>query len=238
MTNALLLTGGSPHAHDFEAIGDALERLLGEHGHAVTRCGHPDDAADVLLAGRTDVLVVHGLWWRMHGDAYEPWKEHAYSTPLSTQEAIGGFVRAGGGLVALHTAPICFDDWPGWGDVVGGSWQWGTSSHPPLGPVTAEIIADHPVVAGLAPIIELVDEVYGDLDLREGIEPLAVARRTEHDADQPVVWAYHCGDGRVVFDGFGHDAASIVHTDNARTILRAVDWVAERCRVSTSEGAR
>ena len=238
MTAVLLLTGGTPHAHDFGTIGDALDRLLEEGGHDVIRAGHPDEAADVVLAGRTDALVVHGLWWQMHGDAYEPWRAHAYSTPASTRDALDGFVRGGGGLVALHTAPICFDDWPGWGDVVGGSWRWGTSSHPPLGPVSARVVADHPVVAGVAPTIELVDEVYGDLDLREGIEPLAVARRTETDADQPVVWAYRWGDGRVVFDGFGHDEASIVHGDNARMILQAVDWVVDSGDSATSECAR
>ena len=237
MTTVLLLTGGSPHAHDFTAIGDALDGVLSARGHEVTRAGHPDEAAAMLRAGRADVLVVHGLWWTMQGEAYEPWREHAYSTPSSTQETLEGFVRSGGGLVALHTAPICFDDWPGWGDVVGGSWRWGISSHPPLGPVSARIVADHPVVTGLASTIDLVDEVYGDLDLRDGIEPLALAQRTGHDSDQPVVWAYRWGDGRVVFDGFGHDAASITHVDNARLVLQAVDWVAERCPAMESERA-
>jgi hypothetical protein len=229
VTSVLLLTGGSPHAHDFDAIGDALDDALAEGGHDVIRVGHPDAAADMLAGGDIDVLVVHGLWWRMLDDVYEPWREFAYSTPLSTRATFDGFVRGGGGLVALHTAPICFDDWPGWGDVVGGAWRWGVSSHPPLGPVSGRIITDHPVVDGLSATIELVDEVYGDLDVRDGVEPLAVARRNELDAEQPVVWTYRCGDGRVVFDGFGHDPASIAHVDNRTMILQAVDWVAPRC---------
>lgn len=227
MTKVLLLTGGSPHAHDFGAIGDALDLLLRGRGHEVARAGHPDEAAGMLLADGADVLVVHGLWWTMEGDAYQRWREHAYSTPSSTRETFDGFVRNGGGLVALHTSPICFDDWPGWGDLVGGSWQWGTSSHPPPGPVSARIVADHPVVSGLPPTIDLVDEVYGDLDLRDAIEPLAVARRNDDDADQPVAWTYRWGDGRVVFDGFGHDAASVRHADNSTMILQAVDWVVD-----------
>lgn len=232
-----MLTGGSPHAHDFAAVGSAIELVLSEAGHEVVRVEHPDMAAELLGGGRHDVLVVHGLWWRMLDDAYEPWREFAYSTPPSTRAAIDDFVRGGGGLVALHTAPICFDDWPEWGDIVGGSWAWGRSSHPPLGPVSARIIADHPVVAGLASTIELVDEVYGDLDVREGIDTLAVAQRTADDADQPVVWTYRCGDGRVVFDGFGHDEQSIA--DSARLIRQAVDWVAPvACQITpTTTGA-
>jgi type 1 glutamine amidotransferase len=89
------------------------------------------------------------------------------------------------------------------------------------------------VVDGLATTIELVDEVYGDLDVRDGVEPLAVARRAELDAEQPVVWTYRHGDGRVVFDGFGHDAASIAHADNKTLILQAVDWVATRCSMTS-----
>ncbi len=238
MTRVLLLTGGSPHAHDVAAIGTALDRVLSGAGHEITRVSHPDEAADLLRDAQHDVLVVHGLWWRMLDDAYEPWREFAYSTPSSTRETIDGFVRGGGGLLALHTAPICFDDWPGWGDIVGGSWQWGISSHPPVGPVSARIAADHPVVAGLSSTIGLVDEVYGDLDVRDGIEPLVVAQRTDSDADQPVVWTYRCGDGRVVFDGFGHDETSIAHSDNARLIVQAVDWVAPRCSTAMRSDSR
>lgn len=226
MTRVLLLTGGSPHAHDFPAIGASLGTVLSAAGHDVVRVGHPDEAADRLVGGQHDVLVVHGLWWRMLDDVYEPWREFAYSTPPSTRETIEGFVRGGGGLLALHTAPICFDDWPGWGDIVGGSWHWGISSHPPVGPVSARIVSDHPVVAGLSSTIELVDEVYGDLDVRDGTETLALAKRSDGDAGQPVVWTYRCGDGRVVFDGFGHDDTSIADADHARLIRQAVDWVA------------
>ncbi len=42
--------------------------------------------------------------------------------------------------------------------------------------------------------------------LRDDVEVLAVAKRTPDDDDQPVVWAHRYGAGRVVFDGFGHDA--------------------------------
>jgi len=232
VTKVLLLAGGSPHAHDFGSIGDALELMLSDRGHEVDRVGHPDVAAEFLRAGGVDVLMVHGLWWRMLDDVYAPWREHSYSTAPETAATFEHFVRDGGGLVALHTAPICFDDWPGWGEVIGASWRWGTSSHPPLGPVTAQVIADHPVVAGVSPTIELVDEVYGDLDVRDGVEPLATARRTADDVDQPVVWTYRHGDGRVVFNGFGHDAASINHVDNAALICQAVDWVADGCSTS------
>ena len=222
-----MLAGGSPHAHDFAASGAALTHLATSHGHEVVRAAHPDDAACVLEGGSFDAFVVAGLWWRMRGAAYDAWRDDwAYETSATTRRAIASFVHDGGGLVALHTAPICFDDWPEWRDVVGGVWRWGTSSHPPYGPVTASVVApDHPVMAGVPARIELCDEVYGGLDVGADVHVLATARRTPDDDDQPVAWAHAFGTGRVVYDCFGHDGASIAHPHNAVIIADALVWV-------------
>jgi hypothetical protein len=228
VSRVLVLAGGSPHAHDFQATGDALADLLETDGHAVARAAHPDDAAPTLAAGLVDVLVLDGLWWRMDGDAYDRWRPRwRYETPPATQSALEGFVRAGGGLVALHAAPICFDDWPGWRDVLGGVWRWGVSWHPPRARVDARVTrTDHAVLAGVRSPLTVRDEVYGDLDVRDDVDVLVTAPRRADDADQPVVWAHRCGDGRVVWDGFGHDAASIRSPDHAVLLRNAVGWVA------------
>ena len=226
MSRVLVLAGGSPHAHDFDALGPALVEVAEDAGHDVALTGHPDEAAKQLRGGAFDVLLMHGLWWRMLDPAYDAWRDdHAYETPATTRQALADFVASGGGLVALHTAPVCFDDWDGWGDVLGASWSWGVSGHPPYGPVEAQVIADHPVVASIGPTIALDDEIYGGMDMRQ-VEVLATARRTPDDEDQPVIWTHRYGDGRVVFDGFGHNAESIVHSSNARVIRQAIEWVA------------
>lgn len=227
VSKVLVLAGGSPHAHDFAATGAALGEIAGTLGHDVAVTADPDGAA-VLLADDVDVLVVDGLWWRMDGSAYDRWRDaHAYSPPASTRDAITTHVRDGGGLLAVHTASICFDDWPEWGDVVGGSWQWGVSSHPPVGAVSATVVAEHPVVAGVPEVIELHDEVYGDLDLRDGIDVLVTARRAPDDDPQPVVWAHRFGAGRVVYDGFGHDTDSIRHPAHTRLLTQSLTWILE-----------
>jgi hypothetical protein len=233
MSGVLLLAGGSPHAHDFDSSGAAMAEVISALGCDVQTCDNPDTAADLLDAARDpdipsiDALVVLGLWWRMAGDVYDPWRErHAYITPAATRLALTSFVDQGGGLLAMHTSPICFDDWPGWADIVGGRWRWGISSHPPFGCVNAQIAAaDHPVVKGSPSVLELDDEVYGDLEIRDSVEVLAVARRDESDDDQPVVWAHRFGAGRVVFDCFGHDVASICHPDHTRIIEQAITWI-------------
>jgi hypothetical protein len=232
MASVLVLSGGPDHAHDFAATGDALVALLREAGHRVARSDDPDEAAEQLVGeDRPDALLINALRWRMHGDRYDPWRERwAYTTPPATRAAIDGFVRAGGGLVGNHTASICFDDWDGWAEVLGGAWDWARSSHPPLGPVRATrttVGADHPVTAHLPDVLDLVDEVYGDQRLVPGVEVLATARRGPEDADQPVVWVHRHGQGRVVYDGFGHDVASITDPHHAELLRRAVDWVTE-----------
>lgn len=226
MSRVVVLAGGSPHAHDFAATGAALAEIADDLGHDVTVTDDPDLAAGRL--GDADALVVDGLWWRMEGEAYDRWRaEHAYSPPPATRDAITAHVRGGGGLLAVHTASICFDDWPEWGDVVGGAWRWGVSSHPPLGPVTACVVGDHPIVAGLPGTIELDDEVYGDLALRDGIEVLVTAKRAVDDDPQPVVWTFRYGDGRVVYDGFGHDVESIRQPAHLALLRRSLNWIVE-----------
>lgn len=226
MSRVVVLAGGSPHAHDFAATGAELVELAADLGHDVTFTDDPDAAAAML--DEADALVVDGLWWRMDGEAYDRWREtYAYSPPPATRDAITMHVRNGGGLLAVHTASICFDDWPEWGDVVGGAWRWGVSSHPPFGPVTARVVDDHPIVAGLPDTIELDDEVYGDLALRDDIEVLVSARRTPDDDLQPVVWSHRYGDGRVVYDGFGHDVDSIRHPVHRTLLERSLTWITE-----------
>lgn len=222
----LVLCGGADYAHDFATTGAALVDLVEGAGHATVLVTHPDDAAAALRADPFDALVVNALWWRMEADAYAPWRdEWAYATPDATKATIGSFVAEGGGLLANHTAPICFDDWPEWSDIVGATWRWGVSSHPPHGPVTARVVADHAVVADVPAEFGLVDEVYGDMLLGDDVEVLAIAKRTPGDADQPVVWAHRYGAGRVVFDGFGHDAATIRHPVNRALLAAGLSYV-------------
>ncbi len=235
MARVLVLTGGPDHAHDFSALGAALTWVIAGGGHEIVDVlDHPDVAAERLGSDDVDVLAINALRWRMLDDRYAPWRDRwGYHTPEATRRAISDFVAAGGGLFGNHTASICFDDWPEWGDVLGGAWSWGHSSHPPPASVTV-VVGErsgnrHPVTASLPSEFFVEDEVYGDLELRPGIDPLAHARRTADDELQPIAWAHRFGEGRVVYDGLGHDARSLNQQDHVRLIRGAVDWVAGAC---------
>ena len=226
----LILAGGSPHAHDFDAVGQALATIARDEGYDATLIDHPEQAVAALTAAiasdRPDLLVLHGLWWRMDGSAYDRWRpDHGYATTEAWREAVSNYVADGGPLLAMHTAPICFDDWPEWGDIVGGAWQWGISAHPPLGPVAATVVPGHPVVDGLPTELRLRDEIYGDLAVRADVEVLMRARRHPDDELQRIGWVHRFGRGRVVYDGLGHDARSLTDPDHRRLITQAMDWL-------------
>ena len=233
---AVVLSGGPDYAHAFVETGPALASIVERTGRDVTLVDHPDDVVSLLDDPRVDVLVVNALRWRMLADRYAQWRdEWSYTTSPTTRAAITEFVDQGGGLVGSHTAPICFDDWPEWADVMGGGWVWDVSSHPPRGPVTATIVdGAHDITRGVSHTVTLDDEVYGDLALRD-VEVLATARRTPDDRDQPVVWTHRFGEGRVAYVCFGHDVESLRHPDVARLIDQSVRWAA---RVPTQTGVR
>ncbi len=214
---ALLLSGGP---HPFEATTPLLARILESAGLEVDLTDVPDDAGRRLGSGGVDVLVCNTLRWRMRAARYDDQRaEHAYAMPADTAAALDGWVRGGGRLLALHGAPVCFDDWPGWGDLLGARWNWERSSHPARGPFTVHVAApSHPLVAGLADF-EIDDECYGFLDHTIAIDALLTG--THGGTAHPLLWEHRPGRGHVVVSLLGHDAESFTHPTHAEILRRA-----------------
>lgn len=238
MRRAVVLTGGPDYAHDFSTTGPELATIAEEAGFAPTLVDRPDAVIPLLADASTlDLLIVNALRWRMLSERHAVWRdEWAYETSPALREAITDFVAGGGGLVGNHTAPICFDDWPAWGDIMGGAWNWDRSAHPLLGPVSATIVATHPVTAGVTSPVELDDEVYGDLDVRPGITTLATAKRTIDDVEQPVVWTHGFGRGRVAYCCFGHNRRSLQNPGVRQILRQAMMWTADKSTSDSSAG--
>jgi type 1 glutamine amidotransferase len=235
VSRVLVVTGGPgpDHAHDFcdpvTGTGPALVRLCIAAGHEAELTDDVESGFRRLADEPFDVVLVNALRWRMEAPQYERWRaEFAVSLSETARRAVVEFVERGGGLVGNHTASICFDDWPGWADLLGGGWVWGRSSHPRPAPVEVHVTAEHPVVAGLPTVFTLVDEVYGDQELCPGTEVLAIARRTPEDDPQPMVWVATRGQGRVVYDALGHDVASLTDPVHAQLLTQCVAWAARQ----------
>ena len=173
------------------------------------------------------MLTVYALRWRMlDHEKYAPFRaEYAMSVSEAGRAALQAFVEEGGALLALHTASICFDDWPGWGEVLGARWRWGQSFHPPPQQAQVHVAdAEHPICAGLSDFA-LEDEVFHDLEHTAANHPLLSASAGPDGRPQPVLWARRHGAGRVVYDALGHTVSSLQHPCHRRLLQQATQWL-------------
>jgi type 1 glutamine amidotransferase len=228
---AVVLSGGL--THDFPATTACLVGLLEPEGFAVEvheGVGGVDDA--LLALPGADLLVVNALRWTMRGpgvpERYRSQAETEGASPSpEARAAFDAHLAAGGGVLGMHTAALCFDDWPAWGAALGAAWVWGRSQHPPLGPpVDVDVVGDHPVVDGLGDFT-VVDEVYGDMDLAPDLRPLLAAPQPDGDARRmPLLWAREHGGARVAYDALGHHPPSYAVPEHAEMVRRAALWAA------------
>ena len=217
----LILVGGI--FHDFQASAEALAMILAPLG-IESRIEADLDAGIASLADNpVDLLTVNALRWEMIGEKYDPYREaEAYSPPHKTRLAIEAHLQTGGALLGLHTASICFSDWPEWGSLLGGHWVWGTSFHPQ--PETVNVVPDQDNVLGDLPPFAVHDELYTDLFLEPDAQVLAHGHSAAMPTPQPIVWSQTVGAGRVIYDALGHDSDSLQHPSHAQLLRETVKW--------------
>lgn len=224
-SRALIISGGV--SHDFADSSQALATILANAGFDCEVSENPNAAWDLMAAGEIDLVTINTLRWRMHGAAYsnqaETW---AYHVDERAKSAMAEHLKAGRGLLAMHAASLCFDDWPEWGiRYLGASWVWGYSRHDPPGPAHVRIAGTHELL-GDAKAFDIVDEIYTNLAVQADVKPLAYATVDGHQEEHPVLWTRQVGSGRVVYDALGHDRRSLEQPDHKAIIIRAARWAA------------
>ncbi|MEV4747662.1 ThuA domain-containing protein [Streptosporangium sp. NPDC049248] len=221
--SALIISGGV--AHDFPTSSAILAEVLGEAGFETAVTTDVEGACRGLTGERRPALLVFNmLRWTMRVERYAHLRaDWSISLSPPAREALAGHVRHGGGILAMHGASICFDDWPGWRDLLGGVWRWDRSSHPPLdGPVRVTVATgSHPIVDGIGDF-DVVDEVYGFLDSAPDVRGLMSS--PHGGTDHPLLWAREVGAGRVVYDALGHDGRSYQVPEHRRVVQRSALW--------------
>ncbi len=237
MSGHLVLSGGPQH--DFAASTAVLVEIaagLGLDSTVVTEPGRFFAALADAEAGanpRWSMVTVNALRWRMSADRYAVDREQfAFTLDPIDAARLERHVVEGGGLLALHTAAICFDADPAWHRLLRGTWRWDQSTHPPLGDLRVERTdagLQHAIGSGESAFV-IRDELYCDLDVDADVVPLfeGVVGGTR----QPVVWAHEVGAGRVVTDLLGHDAASLRHPQHAHLIAAALTWARRRASIN------
>ena len=223
---AVILSGGINH--DFNKSTAALANMLSGQ-FKISVFDQPDDAFSEL-DDRCDLFVVNTLRWRMlDDDKYIPHRQAwAYEMREDQQDHVAAFLREGGGLLALHTAAICFDTWTDWHNILGGGWKWGQTFHPEPRPIEVRVTAaDHEITKGLVNI-SVTDEVYHHLERKEANNVLLETTSTDDGSVQPVAWYNHYGEGRIVYSSIGHDAQSLNQQSHTTFIKQAADWAGRR----------
>ena len=221
----LILAGGVFHPP--EESGPPLASLLEEIGWDSDVIADVEAGLKQLAAGAFDRLTMACLRFTMtQNEKYAPFRaEWALSLSSEGRAALEGWAAAGNGILGIHTAPICFDDWPRWGEILGVSWRWGVSHHPPLGPVSVRIGAAHPVTRGMEDFAT-EDEVYTALEVQPWMQPLYEARAEPDGEWQPAAFAGEHGGARRAWCGIGHNAVSLNNPVNRRIIQNAARWAA------------
>ncbi len=224
----LLLTGGP--SHDFAATSAALVAVLADAGFESTVVDTPDAAFAALRGAVTGggpdyrLLTVFGLHWRMEQARFAGRRDAcAFALSDADAAALHDFVADGRGLLALHTAVICFDAHPVWRDLCGAVWDWERSSHPPVGDVAVAVTEAgrrHELTAGVDDFV-IIDEAYEGLDAVADRQPLLV---TAGDPPAPLLWTRSVGAGRVVTDLLGHGPASLCSPAHRTVLQRAACW--------------
>lgn len=214
-------------------------------------------AASNFWASETDEKGI-GLFTTEHPEIFDPQYLSKFSVIvfnnmtgkdlLSDEQkvAIQTFAESGGGLILQHGSGdgSVGEGWPWYKDMVGTVFI-GHPADPQFQTArVVTLVADHPVMSGLAEgfshneewysfdgpvsgkvtVLAGLDEstysprndVYGDVsDLRMGPEPF----------DHPIIWAKCPGEGRMVYSALGHHVQSYETEAHLTLLKNAMAWV-------------
>lgn len=139
----------------------------------------------------------------------------------SRRAALLRFVRAGGGILATHSAADAFArTWPAYGAVLGGRF----SHHGPIRPERL-VVSDrgHPATRGLPARLTITEEFYEFSD-RPRRRAHVLVRRSAR-GDHPLVWCRTEGRGRVFYDALGHRIETWSDPRQRRLVRGGLEWV-------------
>jgi type 1 glutamine amidotransferase len=221
MMRNLILSGGV--AHDYAQTSPMLADVLVEAG--IESEIHEDFCAveDGSLL-EYDLLTLNCVRWTCGQPEVNPtWREEwAFELSQDARDGFVSFFEAGKGLLALHCATICFDDWPEYREILGAWWEWGHSGHAPYQEHQMRVQTDaHPITEGIEDFA-IVDELYTDPMIADSVSPLIEAEW--EDTDHPILWVRRYGDARVCYNALGHGPEAFEHPANQTLLQRGALW--------------
>jgi type 1 glutamine amidotransferase len=137
-----------------------------------------------------------------------------------TEGVLSDFVRAGGGLLAVHSGTASYKDVPGVRALLGGVFD----RHPPPCPVTVAPRPGHALTTGVATPFIIHDEHY-QMIMDDPAVDVFLHTRSGHGV-QPAGWTRQEGSGRVAVLTPGHFPEVWLQTGMQRLLANALQWVA------------
>ena len=142
---------------------------------------------------------------------HRPWATEA------TQQAFVNFVRAGNGLLVVHSGSAGYSQMPVLRALMGGTFV----SHPPQCLVTVEPIAGHPLSVGVTTFTVMDEHYHMAFDDQEA--KLFLTTTSVHGT-QPGGWTRTEGDGRVCMICPGHNVEVWLEPSFQVALLNALRW--------------
>jgi type 1 glutamine amidotransferase len=145
---------------------------------------------------------------------------HTTLSPVAL-EALEGFLQAGGGLLAIHSASASFREEPRYIHILGGQFV----DHGPVEEFVVQPDLPQDAVFGPMTSFTVRDELYRhDYDAANRIHFYT----TVSGEREPVVWTRHQGKGRVCYCALGHTLGVMRHPHVRQILQRGLVWAATR----------
>lgn len=208
----------------FHPVADQARQIAGWLDPTRYACESVEGNATFDGLDDVDLLVLMGLFWT-------GWTETPYVSPTAAQRAaFERYVASGRGIIAHHGAVASYDDWPGFGDLVGVAWVWGTTNHSPLGEWKVRVATgEHPVVRDVNDFT-IYDELYYDLKLAQGLVVREHAWAEFAGRRLPMILTAEggrvAGAGKMVYLANGHDLRAFDCPAMRQIWTNAIDWAA------------
>ncbi len=205
----LILSGGV--AHDYARTSPMLVATLSQVGID----SHIHESFAVVEDERLsnfDIIPLNCVRWTCRQTP--AWRdEWSFELSSAARDGLLGHLAAGKGILAMHAATICFDDWPIYRDILGAWWEWGHSGHAPVQEHTVSVVDDrHPITRDL-----------GEFMITDEVEPLLSG--TWDGVTEPLLWTRQYGGGHICYNALGHGAEAFAHPVMQTLLRRQALWL-------------
>lgn len=207
----LMFVGG--HAHDFDMEPARLAELLRRQENIDIRITTDLGELTASNVATVDVLMFNACLDKGMDEA--------------RQRVLLDALRRGKGLVAMHCALWCFQDWVEWRRMLGGI----VLKHDLYGPFEIGVVYPaHPIAQGVPATLAITDEPYYVDERGPDICVIAQTLRTRpgRQTSEPQVWTNRYMGGRIFVIAMGHDEHALFHPAYLKLLTNGIRWAATR----------